>query len=851
MEHLGDFLNPMFGFGRIKFWFDNETLQVHRRHGSVDTNFHTFGDGTHGFKIEGDGRPVQTKRSSTPLSVALTAFVQRWLYFELLLTILGHLPGFDINHFIRFDDDEATPLAFVTTQQLPTYLDEWLEFEVRNPRGREHRLLRAQVALDLARHYISKKCSVRNASENPEWPVDGKVALSIMVLGESLTSALIRVQQETDFELGGWYNHDHKSQGWGHSKAVLVALKNGNWCPKQIAMFQVLLGDNTIGLLYALRLKPGGKVIDHQSCTSRACRAPASSLNNLDDPFVPEPAHCEQYCDPATCKPIGPDIKRVTDIIKNGKIPLLRYSQGEEEVMVDEMSTSCKKRYVIFSHVWADGYGNPTLNKLNKCVLRLFLRLFEDIRFGNATIQHRNNFKGTDNFWIDTLAIPVGDEYKDQRKQALSSIYNLYKGAKCTIVLDSTLMSTEKEAGYVHPAMTITLSGWMTRLWTLQEAILSKQLYFNFSDQIYSMDHLEKNYNLDNRSYDPRVRVARTYYYGILEPQSQRMLAPDPLPRDRSFSQAALFSAIWKAVQWRTTTHRQHETLALATMFNMSTDHFADSSNTKGETGFGKAELDERMTKFYDALAARTPCPIPPGIIFLPGPHLDTKGYGWAPQSWLSSCSIEPPDPLALELPPARLNVPHGLEVSLPGFRLCHLDSKRELTISLATFSFPIDKALSQWYRVTPVDGIGHQGLPTGANGRGLAIIAPRLLFTNPKEIALLVAVAREQGDLLFVKRLRRVWLNVEDDGEKIDQWRKDFKADNVGSILCGERLSSEQKWCVDGRQDPKPRPPIGEPDDGEEPSKGRWLRRIKTGGEFFGRALTGSKIKGKPTIEV
>ena len=120
------------------------------------------------------------------------------------------------------------------------------------------------------------------------------------------------------------------------------------------------------------------------------------------------------------------------------------------------------------------------------------------------------------------------------------------------------------------------------------------------------------------------------------------------------------------------------------------------------------------------------------------------------------------------------------------------------------------------------MDGDGVEELPNRDDDRDLAIITPRLLFKNPKEIALLVAVARTQGDVLFVQRLRRVWLSVEDDPKKR---RQDFQANDFQSILCGERLSSEQIWCVDGRQDSEPRPPVGEPNEEEEVAEGRLFK--------------------------
>ena len=827
MEHLGESFGSLDGLNKIPLYADPSTPTI--------GNFHTFHNGDNGYIIYDDERrfaPTRHLPESDLLQStrhSLTKFVQRWLYFEVLRAILGHLPGFNVLHFTRTGSEGD---AWVTTEKLPNYLTDWLDFEIKDSAHSKSRLLHRQYVLDRARHFVLKNCAVRNTSMGVEWPIDEEVALSIMVLGETLTTAMIKVQQATDFYLRGWCNHDYRSQGWGYSQAVLEALQRRHWCPNKLAILQGMLGNNTIGLLYALQIPPTGKPEEsHHRCTASECRplfANPVGLGQISPPESPRCDHCRQM----NCPAIGPDTKKLNRIIKDGKIPLLRYSKDAQEVELMEMSAACDKEYVIFSHVWADGYGNPNANQLPKCVLDLFLRLFRDIKNENSYGRNRGTLQSTENFWIDTLAIPVDDKYKAQRKKAIRNMHKIYTGAKYTIVLDAGLMRINRGEGYIQPAMSITLSGWMTRLWTLQEAVLSKQLYFNFSDQVYAMERLEKLYKQENAPlHSCAAYVSRTYYHGILEKESQKMHANDLAPADKATSQEFV-AAVWKAVQWRRTAHLQHETLALATLLDVDTDEFADSSNTKGTLGYDGAELDRRMQKLLDLLSARKPCPIPPGIIFLPGPRLKAKGYGWAPRTWLSRCPVEPPDPLVLNDNKARLNTPHGLEVWFPGFRLHELGTQNDPGTPLSTFTFSPDNSLSLWYHVCPADEGGYQMTRERRNSRELAIIAPQLMFTNGTEIALLVAIAREQDGIFFVEILRRVWISIERDLEKTKRWRSDFENAKYDSIFSGERLPPEQHWCVDRRQDSQPTHPINHhefDEDDEEGPKPGFLKKATT----------------------
>ncbi len=790
-----------------------------------DSDFHTFHLGSQGIVLGDDGTRLMTNekqwKGDGEFKDRCTKFVQGWLYFEVLRAILGFLPNFDITKFIRRDPGLED---WITTDSLPPYLEEWLDYEMKHPEASMPRLLQAQLVLDKARHYVFEFCSVPSFDTKPKWSIDERVVVSIMILGETMSSALTKIRRKTNFSLQGWSDHDYSRQGWGYSQKVLNAFgDNPRWCPKTVAMLQGVMKNSTIGLLYALDMRPQERPgIMHTNCTKTECKA---TVRGNPVEFETKSFHCSE-CNRDDCKEMGPDTRDLIGIINGGEIPLLRYQPSAEKIDVIAMNASCNQEYVIFSHVWIDGFGNRKTNKMNQCVLKMFCSTFTDVKGENVVLQRRGNVETPEKFWIDTLAIPIGENCGNQRKKAISNMHEIYKNAKYTVVLDFGLMSINKGAGYIQPAMHITMSNWMTRLWTLQEAFLSKNLYFKFADQVYSMDRLERLFQKEDEPlHSTLASLCRTYYHGILEKESRNMHDPDSAPEEL-VTAPNFVATVWKAVQWRTTAHRQHETLSLATLLHVKTDDFVDSSDTVEIKEYGQAELNERMQKLLDLLAARNPCAIPPGIIFVPGPRLHKQGYRWAPESWLSGHPVEPPDPVTVQVRTARLNVPHGLEVWYPGFRLHKLMNKDNLLTDTSTFYFPADRSLWQWYRALPPDNDDFQHLRTRKQSRDLAIIAPQLLASNAKEIGLLVEISGEQSSILFVEILRRIYINGVSDPKVIQGLRAKFLEPNFGFMLCGERLPSNQHWCVDGRDDSRHAGSSMTDEDGDMKMLGRDNRR-------------------------
>lgn len=95
-------------------------------------------------------------------------------------------------------------------------------------------------------------------------------------------------------------------------------------------------------------------------------------------------------------------------------------------------------------------------------------------------------------FWMDTLCVPVDDEYAGLRTEAINKMAAYYAQATGTLVLDSELQrlrialidSDELLARIAHCA-------WAGRCWTLQEGAITPICYFQCADGAIQLDGTE------------------------------------------------------------------------------------------------------------------------------------------------------------------------------------------------------------------------------------------------------------------------------------------------------------------------------------------------------------------------
>ncbi|KAL8937263.1 MAG: hypothetical protein Q9216_004511 [Gyalolechia sp. 2 TL-2023] len=756
----------------------------------------------------GDKEPL-----ADPAPANLDKVTQRWLYFEVLAQVFGHLPDYEWEQFLRSDQSGQ---QYITTEKLPEYLEKWSDSEKNSqPVESKNRLIRIHQVLDKAQAYVSQHCAVRSLEEKARWEVNDLLVLTFMVLGETLTRALSLIQRRLEFRIEGWCGYELPSQGWGCGKYILQKLKEAQWCDKAVYMQQDLLKGNSIGLLYLLELRDSGsKGPNHIECTATQCQE--MELRQIRG-RLPKPYHyCEatfnfgsepEYVNGQLLRPpqrgTDEDVpcnvegQELADIINKGKIPLFQYHRGRHKLKLCAMDQSFDKSYAIFSHVWTDGFGSLDLkNRMNPCVLYMLSLMLERV----TTLRAGNRSPVPEYFWIDTLAIPLEDKFAKERGKAIKQMHNIYVRAKYTIVLDLSLMQANIGRGYSSPAMKITMSRWMTRLWTLQEAALSKNLFIVFRDRILPLNQLEDMFpDEDSELHSCIPSLARVYYAGILG--SIRAKIHLEFRKNEGWSpEMDDVAAIWKAAQWRTTAHPIHETLALATMLRLDTEYFSRKAQSDEGTDAYRQECDTRMVELLSRLGAKPNCPIPPGMIFLAGPRLSQKGFGWAPRSWLSSHEIDPPDPLSRpSLGNTRLNRGNGLEVEYPGFLLHDLAEDRKKLYTGEEFYFSSESALSEWYRLEPARHTENFPEAQIDSTLDLAIITSRLPVEKLKEIALFVAIRDDYGGMRYVEILNQVWICREKRPEQMQDWSKKHSEGDPEALTAGEKLPPTTKWCVDG----------------------------------------------------
>ncbi|KAF2105388.1 hypothetical protein BDV96DRAFT_608286 [Lophiotrema nucula] len=733
----------------------------------------------------------------------INEMLQQWLFFGLLSTVLND-ENFNQNLFHKDGS--------ILTTQLELTLQEWEEREQNDERGRTMRMIRAQLALDKARETIQVLCS-----DDAKLEVDEYLALSLVVLGETLTNAKCKIVERFGFTIRGW--HGDANDGWGIPSFVKERMiKEKGWCRRTIHVMSCQLKNHASTFLAAFKSYedievskyPFNALRGHEKCKEDRCVF-RSTKQGGEEYMTRHHQDC-MSSDPK-CPMIGPDNTKLAEVINNGKIPVLVYEEKTSSVHVMEYKPY--QTYAAISHVWADGYGNRTTNQLPKCQLDYFYRLIKNCPL-NDEAQARPLF------WIDTLANPP-HSYKDERRKSVQNIRDVYNNAKFTIVLDLALMHVSSGLGsYSKYATRILASGWMRRLWTLQEAYMSKKIMFAFNnEELKNLDDIEELYPEAKHSLVSNISTAaRTYFH--------HMMGPERLARIHNFqphNRYDIIVSVWRSAQWRTINYQAHEVLALATLLEIDYEEKksineasvkAEPLNRWDRQKKTPAELEQSMADLWALLDENSPGSIPSGIIFLPGNRLSLRGFGWAPNTWMSGESIDYPDPLEVAKMGARLVHHKGLNVHFSGFVL-HARHTRTIFWPRTgeAVHFPSDSTLLEWYQIEKADNAAEKFKGKLLEKvRQFAVILCRPKPRETNEIALLVDITKtisrrmpgspKERKVFEAYIICRVWIKRQIDFDRSHKWRELIhRNDNESDFICGEELDTDQEWYIDGYTDP------------------------------------------------
>jgi hypothetical protein len=379
-------------------------------------------------------------------------------------------------------------------------------------------------------------------------PLTPEIILSIIVLHKTPVSAKQLLLPDSKYE--------PKEQLYdAPSRLIQNVLHENGWCKHELSRMDAML--SSIGLYFLLTLGPRKVQRDHRLC------APNGTVD-------------WKY---AACEFRGFDGGLIAKTIRDGKTPLMVFSD-----LSQDKGNPCKlvtkapqTKYVALSHIWADGMANEMNNKLPTCLLRKVQHCVTKL-YSRGTGHQPIDPEEHVPFWIDSCSIPVESQFRDARKLELTRMVDIYRDADKVLVWDRELLKETNERNMLARAMLICGSVWWTRLWTLQEGVLAKELWFQLKDGAIPGQLLWQMHNIRNICRHPAGSPVIT---AIVLEQTVQCFAP--LWKFREAAPADRMAFVWSMIAPRATSHVRDEPICLSTLVELDETARAAIVNAEGE----------------------------------------------------------------------------------------------------------------------------------------------------------------------------------------------------------------------------------------------------------------------------
>ncbi|RYP03310.1 hypothetical protein DL764_005228 [Monosporascus ibericus] len=402
-------------------------------------------------------------------------------------------------------------------------------------------------------------------------------------------------------------------------------LLESGWCQSELWHFLQGFDIATAACYLARPYAPR----NHDKCSDTTCMAYQTDEQSYRTLHVKDNCNCEFVC-------VKPDL--LADFLARNIVPAIVISDDLQLSVVDAKELD----YVAFSHVWADGLGNPSRNALRSCQIR---------RLYNLAVNLCSVFKFNSNsstpkvaIWIDTLCIPVAPELQRYRKQAIRLLARTYTEAMAVLVLDRELCRFEsRKAPALELSIRVLCSGWFKRLWTLQEASLASDiegvsvLYIQMADGPAHWDRLTRCFQYKPPGPGPpslckpsaAVVSIREVKADLLYEMHLMTAMEDRIPSVRAINSPGFgtrFQKVMHAVRNRCTSKREDEPVCLASLLGLDLQPILNANY-----------VDDRMVAFYRLLRE-----VPTAALFAEfgvpeflTNNLTIPSYRWAPRSLL------------------------------------------------------------------------------------------------------------------------------------------------------------------------------------------------------------------------
>ena len=420
------------------------------------------------------------------------------------------------------------------------------------------------------------------------------------------------------------------------------------WCPTLIRLVRLVGDIDAVYYMSNMKLVILG---DHTSCTEYKC------IHNQIYSDYYKPLHVSNRCaNPNICIHWHSPQKEMVAILEAGSVPLIINDQlNRKGLRIRLIGSEEKTRYVALSHVWSQGRGNPKSNSLPLCQLSLISEKVNALYSDEDTPVP---------FWIDTLCCPVGPPLT--QALALERMAITYKNADKVLVIDSSLDSIllpGEEPGqesFAEALLRIFATPWLRRLWTLQEGLLAKQLYFQFSNgaldfgyahakafSFYMYVQIKEKEKISEGLFPCKYSsftislCTGIFHYLLFVSQN---LSTKVIRRNITLEKIAF------ALQYRSTSVAEDEALCIGTLLDMDVSRILNVPSSK------------RMVQVWNIIDERGELNQSP--LFHRGSKHDIVGYRWAPVTFLDRRYVSTAD-----CPTAKLTE-NGLLFDCPAFIL-------------------------------------------------------------------------------------------------------------------------------------------------------------------------------------
>ena len=573
----------------------------------------------------------------------LESFCQTWLFFGILNEVLGS--AYREDDFIRPD-----PSCLGRTILYSKNIQPLLELSCTAYFVDEPKIEQRRTTLEHLKACISLSSQIFSViTTKPDF--DWRIKCAMAAVFEAVVFEVRKASQEP-VPLPSWanlfFNEDIRQQMLG-----------AGWCPSEIARIK----DKFVclqSLAFLSRMNRREIIRDHFLCTSRLCSAFQINATTY------QPKHKQPHC---MCQEATPNAKDIYNALQKGELPLLKLTQTNdklESLNIEVVTYTSETPYIAISHVWADGLGNPRENSVPRCQLSYLLRLIETLRtsttfFLDPDTRARDAEERPLLIWLDTLCCPVSPS--EAKALAIAQMRKTYESSRHVLILDAGLqLYSRHEITCVEALARVFSSGWMSRLWTLQEAKLARTLWVQFKDGPVDIDELY----IRMTQIESDVRYLPFTSDMIPQYNSIRSKYPQAFFNtswDAEKTVGTLLNELEFALHHRSVSMAEDEAICIGTLMDLPLSKIVAVTPT----------AQARMGRFWELVADKYGG-IPQQILAFEQPKLTQRGKRWAPESLLTiddrSTDLVRTRILHWNNPILGKPIDAGLLVTFPGFKL-------------------------------------------------------------------------------------------------------------------------------------------------------------------------------------